>query len=425
MELNRLSIAEVSARMNAGTLTSVQLTEACLARVNAREPEVRAWVHIDPAEVLAQARACDATPRCSALHGIPVGIKDIIDVAGLPAEYGSPIYAGNRAVSDAACVSALRKAGAIIMGKTVTTEFAMRHPNKTRNPHNPAHTPGGSSSGSAAGVADGMMPLALGTQTGGSVLRPASYCGVVGFKPTFCVINRAGVKPNGESLDTVGLFTRSVEDARLAFPVVTECAAPAPMAIANPRIGFCRTPQWAAAQPETVAAIEAAAAALARAGAQVNEYALPSAFDALAKAHGVIIDYEACRALSHEIRTARDRISATVQSRIESMAAHTLDDYLRARRIVTDCQLLLRDVFNHFDSLLVPSAPGEAPLTLNSTGEPTFNAIWTALHVPAITLPAGTGPSGLPVGVQLVGALGADYALLACAAWVESRLHYA
>lgn len=423
MELNRLSIAEAHARMTAGTLTAVQLAEACLARVAAREPEVRAWVHINADDVLAQARACDAMPRRSPLHGIPMGIKDIIDVAGLPAEYGSPIYAGNRAVADAACVSALRKAGAIIMGKTVTTEFAMRHPNKTRNPLNLAHTPGGSSSGSAAGVADGMMPLGLGTQTGGSVLRPASYCGVVGFKPSFCVINRAGVKPNGESLDTVGLIARGVEDVLLGFPVVTECAAPAIDAVTQPRIGFCRTPQWAAAQPATVTTIEAAAATLARAGAQVTDYTLPPAFDALAKAHGVINDYEAYRALSHEIRSARDKISATVQSRIEGMAAHTMDDYLRARRTVTDCQWMLRDVFKQFDALLVPSAPGEAPLTLNSTGEPTFNAIWTALHVPAITLPAGKGLTGLPVGVQLVGAFGADYALLACAAWAESRLH--
>ncbi len=422
MELNRLSIAEASARMNAGTLTAVQLAESYLARVSAREPEVRAWVHIDAADVLAQARACDATPRRSALHGIPVGIKDIIDVAGLPAEYGSPIYAGNRAASDAACVSALRKSGAIIMGKTVTTEFAMRHPNKTRNPLNLAHTPGGSSSGSAAGVADGMIPLALGTQTGGSVLRPASYCGVVGFKPSFGVINRAGVKPNGESLDTVGLIARGVTDVLSGFPVVTECAAPVVNAVTKLRIGFCRTPQWAAAQPATVTTIEATAATLARAGAQVSDYTLPAAFDVLARAHGVINDYEAYRALSHEIRSARDKISGTVQARIEGMAARSMEDYLEARRTVADCQRILRDVFKQFDVLLVPSAPGEAPLTLNSTGEPTFNAIWTALHVPAITLPAGKGPSGLPVGVQLVGAFGADYALLACAAWAESRL---
>ncbi len=421
-EANKLSIAEAHAQMNAGKLTAVQLVEACLARVAAREPDVRAWVHIDVDDVLAQARARDAEPRRSALHGIPVGIKDIIDVANMSAEYGSPIYAGNQARSDAACVAALRKAGAIIMGKTVTTEFAMRHPNKTRNPHNLAHTPGGSSSGSAAGVADHMMPLGLGTQTGGSVLRPSSYCGVVGFKPSFCLINRAGVKPNSESLDTVGLIARGVEDIALSLPVVTECAAPVLSAMNKPRIGFCRTPQWASAELATVAAIEAAAATFARAGARVTEFTLPPAFNAMAAAHGVINDYEAFRALSHELRTASDKISATLQPRLPRWAATTVEAYINAQNIVADCQRMLRDVFKDYDALLVPSAPGEAPVTLNSTGESTFNSIWTALHVPAITLPAGKGPNGLPVGVQLVGPFGADYALLACAAWCERRL---
>ena len=422
MEPNKLSIAEVNAQMNAGKLTAVQLAEACLARVAAREPDVRAWVHINADEVLAQARACDAMPRRSALHGIPVGIKDIIDVAGMPAEYGSPIYAGNRAQTDAACVAALRKAGVIIMGKTVTTEFAMRHPNKTRNPHNLAHTPGGSSSGSAAGVADFMMPLGLGTQTGGSVLRPSSYCGVAGFKPTFCVINRVGVKPNSESLDTVGLIARRVDDIVLSLPLVTDCAAPAALSVSKPRIGFCHTPQWPSAEPATVAAIEAAAVSLAKAGAQVTEYVLPAAFDALAAAHSVINDYEAYRALAHELRTAPEKISATIQPRIARWATRTLDEYAQAQQTVADCRRMLRDVYKNFDALLVPSAPGEAPVTLNNTGEAVFNAIWTALHVPAITLPAGTGPTGLPVGVQLVGAYGGDYGLLACAAWAEGRL---
>ncbi len=422
-KINQLSIAEAHARMRAGKLTAVALAQACLDRVAAREPEVRAWVHINAGEVLAQARACDGEPRRSALHGIPVGIKDIIDVAGLPAEYGSPIYAGHRAHTDAACVAALRKAGAIIMGKTVTTEFAMRHPNKTRNPHNLAHTPGGSSSGSAAGVADFMMPLALGTQTGGSVLRPSSYCGVVGFKPSFCVINRAGVKPNSESLDTVGLIARSVEDVMLGLPVVSECAAPAMDAVRNPRIGFCRTPQWQSAEPATVAAIEAAAANFARAGARVTAFTLPPSFDAMAAAHGVINDYEAYRALSHELRTAPEKISVTLQPRIPRWAATTVQAWVNAQNTVADCRRMLRDVFNDYDALLVPGAPGEAPVTLNSTGEAIFNAIWTALHVPAITLPAGQGPNGLPVGVQLVGAYGADYALLACAQWAQAALH--
>ena len=421
-DTHKRSIAEAHVRMSAGKLTAVRLAEDCLARVFAREPDVRAWVHIDADAVLAQARLCDREPRRSALHGIPVGIKDIIDVAEMPAEYGSPIYAGHRAHIDAACVAALRKAGAVIMGKTVTTEFAMRHPNKTHNPLHLAHTPGGSSSGSAAGVADYMMPLGLGTQTGGSVLRPASYCGVVGYKPSFNIINRAGVKPNSESLDTVGLIARSVGDIVLSLPVVTECAAPSTTPAKNPRIGFCRTPQWNAAEPATVAAIEIAAAALTRAGAQVTEYQLPPAFDAMGDAHAVINDYEAYRALSHEIRTAPDKISDSIKPRLPRWAACTVEAYINAQQTVAECRRLLRDIFRDFDALLVPSAPGEAPYSLNSTGESTFNRIWTALHVPAITLPAGNGPAGLPVGVQLVGAYGADYALLACAAWAEPRL---
>ncbi|MBM3341962.1 MAG: amidase [Betaproteobacteria bacterium] len=421
-DANNLSITEADALMRAGKLTAVQLAEACLARVNAREAEVRAWVHVNADEVLAQARAADREPRRSALHGIPVGIKDIIDVAGMPAEYGSPIYAGHKAQTDAACVAAFKKAGALIMGKTVTTEFAMRHPNKTRNPLNLAHTPGGSSSGSAAGVADGMMPLALGTQTGGSVLRPSSYCGVVGFKPTFNIINRVGVKPNSESLDTVGLIARCVEDIALALPAITECAAPVVAAVSAPRIALCRAFEWKDAEPASVAAVEAAAAVLSRAGAKVTQIQLPPAFDAMSDAHAAINDYEAFRALSHEIRTAPEKLSPSLRPRLPRWAARTVAQYTEAQQNVADCQRLLRDVFRDVDAFLVPSAPGEAPLGLDSTGEAIFNRVWTALHVPAITLPGHTGPKGLPVGVQLVGAFGDDYALLATAAWAQPRL---
>lgn len=421
-DAHKLSITEADARMRAGKLTAVQLAEACLARVAEREPEVRAWVHLNADEVLRAAHACDAVPRRSALHGIPVGIKDIIDVADMPAEYGSPIYAGNRARTDAACVAALKKGGALILGKTVTTEFAMRHPNKTRNPHNLAHTPGGSSSGSAAGVADFMMPLALGTQTGGSVLRPSSYCGVVGFKPTFNIINRVGVKPNSESLDTVGLIARSVEDIALALPIVTESAAPKVTAVTQPRIALTRAAEWKDAEPASIVAVENAAKALARAGAKVTELRMPRAFDVMSHAHGVVNDYEAYRALAHEIRTAPDKLSASLQPRLPRWAATTVEDYVKAQETVADCQRQLRDLFRDVDALLVPSAPGEAPHGLDTTGEATFNRVWTALHVPAITLPGHVGPKGLRVGVQLVGPFGADYALLAVAAWAQSRL---
>ena len=265
-ESNRYSAVEAAALIAAGKLTAVKLAEDCLARVAAREEAVQAWAYIDPQQVLAEARARDAEPPRSPLHGIPVAIKDIIDTGDMPTEYGSPIYAGHRPRADAACVALLRNAGAVIMGKTVTAEFAMSHPGKTRNPLNKAHTPGGSSSGSAAAVADWMSPLALGTQTGGSVLRPAAFCGVVGFKPTFDAINPAGVKPNSASYDTVGLIARSVADVALGFAVMTNsgAAGSALPAVDKPRIGFCRTPQWPKAEACTMAALEDAASRLAK-----------------------------------------------------------------------------------------------------------------------------------------------------------------
>jgi Asp-tRNA(Asn)/Glu-tRNA(Gln) amidotransferase A subunit family amidase len=218
---NEYSVTEAAALLASGKLSAVQLAEDCLARVERREQEVQAWAYLDPEHLLAQARASDSQPRRSLLHGIPVAVKDIIDTADMPTEYGSPIYAGHRPQWDAACVAMLRNAGALVMGKAVTVEFAARHPGKTRNPHNTAHTPGGSSSGSAAAVADCMVPLALGTQTGGSVIRPSAYCGIVGFKPTFNIINRSGVKPNSESLDTVGIMARTVDDVSLLFSAIT------------------------------------------------------------------------------------------------------------------------------------------------------------------------------------------------------------
>src|SRR5262245_6653535 len=301
-ESNRYSAAEAAALIAAGKLTAVKLAEDCLARVEAREGAVQAWAHMDPRQVLEQARARDAEPRRGPLHGIPVAIKDIIDTGDMPTEYGSPIYAGHRPRADAACVALLRNAGAVIMGKTVTAEFAMSHPGKTRNPLDTARTPGGSSSGSAAAVADWMSPLALGTQTGGSVLRPAAFCGVVGFKPTFDAINPAGVKPNSASYDTVGLIARTVADVALGFAVMTNPGAKgsALPVVEKPRIGFCRTPQWSKAEASTMAALEDAASRLAGAGASVCEVTLPGRFEAFANARARVGDFESSRALAWE-----------------------------------------------------------------------------------------------------------------------------
>src|SRR3954464_15766890 len=271
-----LGAAEAARRLEARELTSEALAAACLERIAVREEAVHAWAFIERAAALAQARALDRAPRRSRLHGVPFGIKDIIDTADLPTEYNSPIWRGHRPKGDAACVTLLKQAGRVILGKTVTTEFANNHPSQTRNPHNPAHTPGGSSSGSAAAVADAMVPLALGTQTGGSVIRPAAYCGTAAIKPSFGAINRAGAKLLAESLDTIGIFSRDVEDLILMLEVLSGRAFPAKGNSGKPKIGLCRTPRWRDADAVTQANLEQAAQRLAKAGAIVSDFELPA-----------------------------------------------------------------------------------------------------------------------------------------------------
>lgn len=423
-EANRYSAVEAATLIASKKLTAVKLAEDCLARVEAREEAVQAWAYIDPRQVLEQARARDAEPPKSPLHGIPVAIKDIIDTGDMPTEYGSPIYAGHRPRADAACVALLRNAGAVIMGKTVTAEFAMSHPGKTCNPLNTGHTPGGSSSGSAAAVADWMSPLALGTQTGGSVLRPAAFCGIVGFKPTFDAINPAGVKPNSASYDTVGLMARSVADVALALAVMTrpDAAGFALPAIDKPRIGFYRTPHWAKAEASTAAALEDAAARLAKAGARVREVTMPEKFDAFSDARARIGDFEVSRALAWERRNFEEKISEKAKKRVAMADSCTLDEFVAAQKVLAECRQLLEATFADFDVLLVPSAPGEAPKGLASTGDAVFNQMWTALHTPAVTVPVFKGPAGLPMGAQFVGPYGADYRTLACAEWAYRAL---
>ncbi|MGZ5095595.1 MAG: amidase, partial [Burkholderiales bacterium] len=364
----------------------------------------------------------DAEKPRGPLHGIPVAIKGIIDTGDMPTEYGSPIYAEHRPRADAACVTLLRNAGAVIMGKTVTAEFAMQHPGKTRNPLNPAHTPGGSSSGSAAAVADCMVPIALGTQTGGSVVRPAAFCGVVGFKPTFDVINATGVKPNSKSFDTVGLMARTVADVALTFGVLTGHAEAALPAIDRPRIGFWRTPHWSRAEPATAAALEDAVSRLAKAGARIQEITMPDKFRDISGAKSRISEYEATRALAWERRHFEEKISAGLRTKLAKSDACTLDQYIAAQKALIECRRLLEVAFGDFDALLVPSAPGEAPKGLASTGDSVFNSDWTTLHTPAVTVPVFKGPAGLPMGAQFVGAYGADYKTLACAEWAYRAL---
>jgi amidase len=410
-DTNRLSAIEAAALIASGKLTAVKLAEDCLARVAAREEAVQAWAHVDPQQVLADARARDAEKPRSALHGVPVAIKDIIDTADMPTEYGSPIYAGHRP-----------RAGAVIMGKTVTAEFAMSFPGKTRNPLNFAHTPGGSSSGSAAAVADHMVPLALGTQTGGSVLRPAAFCGIVGFKPTFDAINTVGVKQNTKSYDTVGIMGRSVGDVALTFAVMTRRDASGFVLppIDKPRIGFYRTLQWPRADDATHAALEGVASRLAKAGARVSEATLPAKFSEFADARSKVGDFESSRALAWERQHFEDKIGS--REKLRKADAVTLDEYLAAQKVLAECRRLVEIAFGDFDVLLVPSAPGEAPKGLTTTGDAVFNQTWTALRTPCVTIPVSTGPSGLPIGAQLVGAFGADYRTLSCAEWAHRAL---
>jgi Asp-tRNA(Asn)/Glu-tRNA(Gln) amidotransferase A subunit family amidase len=421
--IHRLSASEAARAIRAGRLTAEALVAACIERIAARDGELAAWVHVAAEAALAQARALDRQPARGLLHGVPVGIKDIFDTADMPTEHNSPIYRGNRPRADAAAVALLRRAGCVILGKTATAEFANMHPPATRNPRNAVHTPGGSSSGSAAAVADRMVPLALGTQTGGSVIRPAAFCGVIGLKPSFGSINRSGVKPVSDLLDTVGLFANTVEDAAVALNLLSGRRIPDFAAkIAAPRIGFARTSRWKDADAASHAALEAAAARLASAGADVGDATLPPAADALFDDHGAIMNFEAARALAWEQSHHREAISATLLKRLDEGWAVSREQYDNARRTARDGRRQFADLMRGFDLLLTPSAPGEAPKGLASTGDSLFNRVWTLLGVPCITLPRGSGPQGLPLGIQLVSAIEQDTALLAHAQWVASAL---
>jgi Asp-tRNA(Asn)/Glu-tRNA(Gln) amidotransferase A subunit family amidase len=421
-ELFRLSAREAAARIAAGKLTAAALVESCLERIRAREAEIGAWAYIDADQALAEARARDQAKSSGPLHGIPIGVKDIMDTADMPTGYGSRAYRGFRPAADAACVALARAAGAVILGKTVTTEFAALSPGRTRNPHHPAHTPGGSSSGSAAGVADFMMPVAFGTQTAGSVLRPASFCGVVGLKPSFGLIATAGTKPLSPSLDTIGGFARNVADVALFIAALTDRPELVPKApAAAPRIGIYRPAPWNEAQPATLAALDAARERLGRAGARIAERAAFPAFDGLVAAQSTIMSYEAARNLAWErLNRAKEIMPRTTAMLAEGLTV-TPAAYDAARHAATEARAKLGDFFGEFDAMLVPAAPGEAP-AIATTGDPVFNRPWTLLHLPCIALPGQRGPAGLPVGVQLVGRPGEDARLLAVALFAEAAL---
>ena len=420
---NRLSAAAAIAQLAAGELTAEALMRACLDRAEERAG-IKAWIWLDPEAALAQARAADLAGRPGLLAGLPVGVKDIIDTADMPTGHGSPIYAGNRPFADAACVALLRMAGATMMGKTVTTEFANRFPGATINPHNPGHTPGGSSSGSAAAVADFQVPAALGTQTGGSVIRPAAFCSVVGYKPSFGEFSRSGIKLQCHNLDTLGIICREVDD----LPPLRAALLAAPRhaidhAAAAPRIGLCRTPAWERADPATQALIEMSATRLAASGARLSEVSFAPEFADILEHHRRIFNYEAARNYAYEYEEHNALVSQVLRDTVLTPGRELpLPAYVEALEKAEAFRHYLDDIFAEVDVLLTPSAAGEAPIGFGSTGDPSFNSIWTLAWTPCVTLPAGTGPAGLPLGVQLVGPRFRDEALFDAAAWAAGRL---
>lgn len=397
-----------------------------LARIAERERRIGAWACVDPDRALAAARAADAAPAGGPLHGRAVGVKDVIDTADMPTAYGSPIYDGHRPAADAACVAALRKAGAVVMGKTATTEFAAIHPPRTVNPHDPARTPGGSSSGSAAAVADGMCWAALGTQTAGSTIRPAAFCGVVGYKPSFGTVSRAGLKPLSEFTDTIGVVARTVADAGLVVAAMAErpeLAIDATPPARPPRIALCRTAYWDQAEPAGRDALAEAADRLRAAGAEVAARDLPATCAGLADAGMTILVREARLGFGHELATAPDLISPELRELLARDAAFDLAAYDAARALAVRCRTeVAAGVLAEHDAILTLSAAGEAPVGLTSTGSPVFNHPWTLLHLPCVNVPGLVGPAGMPVGVQLVGRLGDDAGLLRLAQWAQTVL---
>jgi Asp-tRNA(Asn)/Glu-tRNA(Gln) amidotransferase A subunit family amidase len=422
--LHSLNALEMARRLGRREITAETLARASLERIAEREPVVQAFASFDPEHVLAQARALDAGSARGVLHGLLIGVKDIFDTCDLPTEYGSAIYAGHRPASDAASVALSRRAGGVIAGKTVTTEFATFPPGKTRNPHNPAHTPGGSSSGSAAGVADGFFPLAFGTQTAGSVIRPASYCGVIGYKPTYHVLSRGGVKLGSDTLDTVGVFARTVPDAGFFTSALTrrEELRIAEDAGAAPRVGICRTREWDKTEPAMRAALEQAAARLSSAGAKVKEAPLPDSFAGMLAAQRTVMAFEGACNRADELR--RDT-AGKMNPRLRETAAQGFNvpasEYTAALALARRCRDQLDAVFGECDVLLAPSATGEAP-DLSYTGDPVMNSVWTLLHAPCVNVPAGRGPKGLPLGLTVVGRLHDDARLLAAAHWIHRSL---
>ncbi|PWB65814.1 MAG: amidase [Bradyrhizobiaceae bacterium] len=439
MSLCALTVSEAAAEIREGRVAAAELVAACLARIAEMEPRIEAWAFLDRDHAMRQAEAADQHRKegkaLGPLHGVPLGIKDIFDTGDMPTEFGSRLWTGRTPRHDAAPVAALRGAGAVILGKTVTTEYAYFHPGKTRNPHDPARTPGGSSSGSAAAVAAAMVPGAIGSQTNGSVIRPAAFCGVVGFKPTHGLIPRSGALLLSRALDHVGVFARSVEDAALMAEVMAGYdeedpdtrprARPPFAAVASsepplpPRFAFVRTPAWEHAEPVTRDAFAELVVALGEAAAEVE---IGSSFERAFDHHRVVMEVEMAHNLHRDYEKGGEALSPTLRKLIERGRGHAAVDYARALAGVAPLNDALDSVFDEFDAILTPAAPGEAPRGLDSTGNPVFCTMWTYLGTPAVTLPLLRSEAGMPLGVQLVGRRDNDARLLRTASWLVKTL---
>lgn len=418
MPLHELSAVELAGRLGRRELKAEALVRALLERIDEREPVVQAWTCIRREALIKSAQMLDRGAIRGPLHGLPFGVKDVFDTSDLPTEYGSPIYKGHQPAVDAAVVSLTRSAGGLIFGKTVTTEFATFPPGKTRNPHNPEHTPGGSSSGSAAAVAASMIPVAFGTQTVGSTIRPASFCGAVGYKPTYALLPTTGIKAISYCLDTVGLFTKTVADLGLITGALTGRPFGVPTGQAAPRIGLCLTPQWQHAQPEVRELFARLGAEMSRAGAAVTDFKLPTPYEMAHDAQAIIWDYEVARCLTGEYALHRDKIREPLLGQIERGLALPFEEYDAAMAIAREGRHGFSNVMQGFDVLIVPSSAGEAPRG-QATGLPHFNRTWSLLHTPAVHVPYGHGPTGLPIGFQVIGRIGDDARTLACAHWLQ------
>jgi Asp-tRNA(Asn)/Glu-tRNA(Gln) amidotransferase A subunit family amidase len=421
--LNELTATEIVAAIGEGAVTSEAVTRACLDRIAAREGEVHAWAHLDPEAALASARAFDKSGKRGPLAGVPFGVKDIIDTFDMPTEWGTPIHKGRRPGRDAACVALSRKAGGILLGKTVTTEFANLHPGPTRNPHDLTRTPAGSSSGSAAAVADFMVPIAIGTQTTGSTIRPASFCGVFGYRPTFGEHRMHGVMEASGSLDTLGILSRSVADIALYRDVLLGIPPEPVSKIARPHFALCRSHVWDQFEPVTRTLVEDAAHRLARGGARVTELTLPAEFELLNDAHRSISSFEFARTFTWEIENHWNEISDTLRGgRLHDGLSGSFARYIEAKQLADECRRRLDALMGGIDVLLTPAAFGEAPVGMPAfAGVPLFQ-IWTTLHVPAVSIPVFKGPAGMPIGAQLIAKRHDDRKLFACAQWAWEKL---